>query len=157
MHQDRVGLRAIRRDGPVAEHRRRRDGTRHGALPIGEYGHRHRGVLDEGLGQCGAACLLEHEHEVELRATQSAIGIGREHPEHSHVGELRPHRVGTARGVAPRRADDRGRALFFEQVAHSVAERELVVGECEPHGAQALGSPSTRSAITLRWISFVPA
>ena len=45
---------------------------------------------------------------------------------------------------------------FVEQVAHRVAERELVVGEREAH-RHFLGSPSTRSAMTLRWISLVPA
>ncbi len=46
-----------------------------------------------------------------------------------------------------------GVALLGEEVAHGVAERELVVGEPEPHR----GSPRRRSAAMLRWISLVPA
>ena len=56
--------------------------------------------------------------------------------------------------VGPRRAHVRGRALLREQIAQRVAQGELLLGEREPH---ARGRPSTRSAITLRWISLVPA
>jgi hypothetical protein len=47
-------------------------------------------------------------------------------------------------------------ALAREEVPHGVAEQPLVFGEVESHG-YFLGSPRMRSAITFRWISFVPA
>jgi hypothetical protein len=47
-------------------------------------------------------------------------------------------------------------AFSDEQLALRDATRDLLVREREVH-AYFLGRPSTRSAITLRWISLVPA
>ncbi|GIU89706.1 MAG: hypothetical protein KatS3mg010_0805 [Acidimicrobiia bacterium] len=71
------------------------------------------------------------------------------------ISTSRSHRPGT-RPVSFVHASRtlRGRALLREQLAQPVAQLELVGGEGEPHRR---GSPSTRSATTLRWISFVPA
>ena len=102
------------------------------------------------------ARLLEDEHEVDHREPEPAARLRREHSDHAHVGELLPEAGIRPVCVRPRGADVRGRALLLEELAHRVAERDLIVGEREAH-RQRLGSPSTRSAITLRWISLVPA
>ena len=66
-------------------------------------------------------------------------------------------------GDAQALADVRRRALLLGEGPQLGAELELVLVEGEVHGlsarrsAQARGSPSTRSATTLRWISLVPA
>ena len=57
------------------------------------------------------------------------------------------------------RAQVGGGALLREDSADRVAELDLVLVEGEAHGVrpQFRGSPSMRSATTLRWISLVPA
>ncbi len=114
--------------------------------------------LDDRIGQPDPTRLLEQQHEVELGQAETAEGLGHLDPEHAHLGQRRPH-VGQATVVVdPRVAHLLGLALLVEQVAHGVAEQDLVVGEGEAHrSAYFLGRPSTRSAMTLRWISLVPA
>ena len=127
----------------------------------GEQRRRHRRGLDERLGQRGPAGLLEQQHQVELVHAQPAVRLGHSEPDHAHLGQRRPHRrrrtVGAVVGASHAGAHRVGRALLGQQVAHRVAEQQLVVGEGEAHGGYFLGRPSTRSATMLRWISLVPA
>ena len=118
---------------------------------------RDRGVLDDRLGQRGPARLLEQQHEVELVQPEPARGLGRGQAD-TPIAASAAHAPGSdRRRSSTRRARRSGGHSFVEQVAHRVAERELVVGEGEAHRRYFLGRPSTRSATTLRWISFVPA
>src|SRR5439155_6757551 len=112
--------------------------------------------LDDRPGERMTAGLLEQQHGVDEAQAQAARAFGNEQADDPDVDELLPE-PGHAPGVVgPRLADVTRRALLREQVTKRVAERELVVGEREPH-RQRLGSPRTRSAMTLRWISLVPA
>ena len=121
-----------------------------------EQGHAEGRGLDDRLGCRATAGLLEDQHEIDHREPEPPARLGREHADHAHLRELVPEPGNAPSRVRPSLADVRGRALLFQELTHRVAKRELVVGESEPHG-QRLGIPSTRSAITLRWISFVPA
>src|SRR5665213_1081520 len=87
-------------------------------------------------------------------AAEAAVRLGGEHADHAHPGELFPQSRDPTAGIRPGGAHVRGRAFLLEQLPHCVAERELIVGEAESH-VQRRGNPSTRSAITLRWISLV--
>ena len=101
--------------------------------------------------------LFEHEHEVDKREPEPSCRLRGEHADHAHGGELIPETGHTAGGVRPRGAHVRRRAFVDEEVAGRVADRELLFGEGEVHGCYFRGRPRTRSAITLRWISLVPA
>ena len=74
----------------------------------------------------------------------------------AHLGEVLPQRDVVAGAVVPRGAHVRGRALLGEEIAQTLGEELLVVGEREAHHAPR-GSWRTRSAMMLRWISLVPA
>ncbi len=115
-----------------------------------------RGGLDDRFGERAPARLLEDQYEVDHREPEPAVRFGREHADDAHLRELVPQTGNPTGLVRPRGAYVCGRALLVEELAYRVAERDLVLGERESH-RQRLGSPSTRSAITLRWISFVPA
>ena len=76
--------------------------------------------------------------------------------EHAHLVEAVPHAaVELAGRRVPRGAHDGRRALLGEQVAHRVAERRA--GRRDEARTSSAGSPRTRSAAMLRWISLVPA
>ena len=118
--------------------------------------HSERRGLDDRLRHRATAGLLEDEHEIDHREAEPAARLRREHSDDAHVGELLPEAGDTAGRVRPGGANVRGRAFLLQQLTHRVAKRDVIVGEREAHG-QRRGIPSTRSAITLRWISFVPA
>src|SRR5204863_5009917 len=101
--------------------------------------------------------LLEHEHEVDLVEPEATERLRRDDTEHSHLGERSPRRRASAGRRAPCTAHRRRRAFLAQQIAHGIAQRELLVGEGEVHRGYLRGRPSTRSATTLRWISLVPA
>ena len=118
------------------------------------------GGLEERFGQAGVPRLFEDAHEVDVVETQP-VGRGR-HDEcgRAELGEDRPA-VGGKLGAGVfvgelERTERVDVALGIEHGAHAAAQRVLIVGEGEIH-AQARGSPSRRSATTLRWISLVPA
>ena len=71
--------------------------------------------------------------------------------------EVVPQRGVVAGAVVPRRAHVRGRALLVEEVAQTLGEELLVVGEREAHQVLPEEVGGTRSAMMLRWISLVPA
>jgi len=98
--------------------------------------------------------LFEDQDEIDHRQPEPAFRLGREHADDAHRFELVPESWDPTCRIRPRLTYVRGGALLGQEVTHGVAVRELIVGEGEPHRR---GKPSTRSAITLRWISFVPA
>ena len=124
-------------------------------MPLGaDQRRRHHRRLDDRVRQRDAARLLEDRHEVGLVKAEPAVGVGHEQTEHAHGVEARPHAaIEFAAGAPAAGAHVGRRRLLGEEVARGVAERDLVVGEREVHR----GSPSTRSAAMLRWISLVPA
>src|SRR5262249_39973513 len=115
--------------------------------------------------------LLGEQHPVERAAAEAAVRLRDRDAEHAHLCDALPalHRAAALarEGVAHRL---RG-TLTLEQLAEGALELALLVGECEApyspflapagegegRGGFPLGSPSTRSATTLRWISLVPA
>jgi hypothetical protein len=112
--------------------------------------------FDDRLGRRASSRLLEDEHDIHHVHAHTAARLGQQHADDAHLGELVPEPRDATGLVRPRFAHVRGGAPALQQLAHRVAERELVVGEGEAHD-YFLGRPRTRSAITLRWISFVPA
>ena len=134
--------------------RRRRDGCTVAVAEPSTDGRRRREraarrrtrVSTNGCGQRGVAGLLGQQHPVELgrararrapRARRCRARPSRPaRPTRRRPGRRRPGAspvgaVGIA--VGPRGPHDLGRALLGEQVAHGVAEGELVVGEGEAH------------------------
>ena len=112
----------------------------------GQHGDR----LDERAGHRGPAQLLEREHEIDRRrARVAACGEQSARPSSaSRAHSLRPG----ARRRPPTRGRRPGRP---PQSAGRPRRREVALfgRRCESHR----GSPSSRSATTLRWISLVPA
>ena len=104
--------------------------------------------LDEGVRQGDVAGLLGEQHPVELghaRARPASSGTAMPStPISASACQTAPTRSASAApfaragpalhlAVGPRGPHDLGRALLGEEVAHRVAERELVVGRGEPH------------------------
>src|SRR5206468_3855434 len=111
---------------------------------------------DHRLGERGAAELLVEQHGRGLVEAEPALLLGDGEARDPELGELAPELGRAPRIALPERADAGRRALAGEEVAHRLLERQLVVVEEEAHRGYR-GRPSRRSAITLRWISFVPA
>ena len=123
---------------------------------IAQQGRGNRCRLEQRLDQSNAAGFLERQHHLQLGERQAAVLFGNEHAEHTHLRELAPQ-LGRAAGFGfPRGTDRIGRHLACEERTDALLKALLVFGEEKIHD-QALGRPSSRSAITLRWISFVPA
>ncbi len=112
-----------------------------------------------GSGSAAATGFLEHRDHVDFGQAQPAAASVSERVEHADVDQRLPRPGQPARCRLARGSQRSAIAVRRERVAHRVAEGELVVGEGEAHDACLYfrGRPSTRSAITLRWISFVPA
>ena len=148
---------------------------------------RHHRRLHDRVREGDPARLLEDRHE---EATRRAPGRRRPRARGATSTPIASRLSHTPRSSSPARRVPRGahhrrRGLLGQQVAHRVAERDLVVRQREPHGRlQQLsrreapasprpscggrsgatpgacdhrGSPRTRSAAMLRWISLVPA
>jgi hypothetical protein len=122
---------------------------------LDEQRRRHRGRRGERLGQRGAAGLFEHQHRVDLVAAEPAVRLGHQQAQHAELGQLAPQLRRVRAAGVPLLAHVGGRALGLEEIPGRLLEQELLLAEGEVHGY--LGSPSRRSAITLRWISLVPA
>ena len=119
-------------------------------------GTRDRGVLDDRLGERGPARLLEQEHEVEVVATEPPWASGASTPS-TPISPSRATAPERPVVVRPRVAHDLGGHSFVEEVAHGVAEASWSSVKAKRIVIYRRGSPSTRSATTLRWISLVPA
>jgi hypothetical protein len=115
------------------------------------------GDLGDRLGQRGAPALLEHRDERLLVEAEAAELLRRHDPEEPGVCEHPRERVRAAALRRPRCAHRRRRTPALEQRARPCLERAHVRVEGEVHPRYLRGSPSNRSAMTLRWISFVPA
>ena len=112
--------------------------------------------LEQRFWQRRPAGLLEKQDQVELTHTQPTVGFGHRETDDPELGERAPQNRRVGRTGIPSCAHDLGRALLGEELPDRITEQQLIVGEREAH-AYFLGSPSTRSATTLRWISLVPA
>ena len=115
--------------------------------------------FDDRLGKRGAAGLLERQHQRHLVETEPARTLGHQHAQDAELGERRPARRDRAPcSLLPDGAHRGRRTDALEHAADAVAEAELLLVEREMHAVgQSRGRPSTRSAMTLRWISLVPA
>jgi hypothetical protein len=154
-HERDVGM-ADREEGVAGGHAREPLLRERVVAELGEERRAHRRRRDDGLGERRAAALLEEEHAERLVEAHAAVRVGHECAREPDVGQLLPE-VGRAPGLGPpRRAHALGRALRAQEVAHGLLEQQRVLAEAEVH-RQSLGMPRMRSAITLRWISFVPA
>ena len=100
-------------------------------------------VARNGPGRGGVAGLFEEQAEV------GRVAIA----ERGVFGEVPPDALVHAR-VVDVLTHQRGRALALHQLVPRVAEQFLVGGEGKVH--YFLGSPSTRWAMMLRWISELP-
>src|SRR5262249_21284593 len=107
-----------------------------------------RGIA-EWRRQRRASRLFEREHEVDRAAAEPAMRLGDEKAEHAELGQSRP-------GEVVARTNRRRRTGAPQRFAHAVPKGELLVAKREMH-RHLRGRPSTRSAMTLRWISLVPA
>ncbi len=103
---------------------------------------------------------LERHHEVDLVGAETTLVLGHEETGHPQLGETVPQLQARLRLALAPLTGHAGGAGGREQVVEDLREAPLLVGQCEPHRPPlllSLGSPSTRSATMLRWISFVPA
>jgi phasin len=103
--------------------------------------------------QAQAKELVELSQRV---AAETAERRRHRQPQHAHLGQLLPARRRSPAVAGPRGAHLRRRARARQKLPHRPLKHALLVGEGEPHG-YLRGSPSSRSATTLRWISLVPA
>ena len=112
----------------------------------------------KGSGRAAQPGLFEHTDQFDRTEAQATVGLGSQEADGAQLGQDLP--PGARRGVAGRvrgalgqgaqRADG---ALGVEDLAHALAQGQLVVGEGEAHGPVPRlqrGSPSRRSATTLR-------
>ena len=152
-------------DAHVVPHQRGERGRGGGiGQQRGEGGRGERGRFEEGLGQPGPPRLLEDAHQVDVAQAEAVGGLGhhgRRRPELGQHGPavLRQRSPAVLVGQFEGAQGVRG-ALGVEDRAHALAQLVLLLGEGEVHGplpSQPRGSPSSRSATTLRWISLVPA
>jgi hypothetical protein len=125
-------------------------------LRDGERGDRR---LQQRTGQAGLSRRFGDDGELDVAQPEPAVPLGHTDREQVHLGEPLPEGVQYARFVAP--ADDVRRALRSEDRARQPVEGTLVVAQVEVHRSPfatgSRGSPSSRSAMMLRWISLVPA
>ena len=148
-------------EADVVPHQRGEGGGRGGVGQQG--GERRRGEgsrLEQGLGQARPPRLFEHAHEVDVAQAQPVGGLGHDERWRAQLGEHGPAVLGLL-GPADlvgqfEGAQRLGGAFGIQHRAHTLAQRLLLVGEREVHD-QPRGSPSRRSATTLRCISLVPA
>ena len=107
--------------------------------------------------------LLARDHQVERAGPEPAVAFRHGQPGDAEPGQLLPHRVP---GRAVPGCPGPGRARHVrpaEQLVQRRAELLLLGRPAQPgvfaqHGRLAhRGRPSSRSAITVRWISLVPA
>ena len=134
--------------------RQRGPGHRH------QGGDRHTGVDAERFGEGDRARHHGDGDELNHPKAETPVALGREEPGGTELGEGCPPLWGAPSGWIPRVLDDRPdvshRAPVCEDLGGAIAQRNLIVRECEAHG-QDLGIPRRRSATTLRWIWLVPA
>ena len=108
--------------------------------------------LDVRAGHGGPSQLLERQHQVDRRRAESAVRSEAE-GEHALLGQPRPQLAsGCVVAGRPRSRNSRN-VRRGKQIAERRRELALLGDGSKPHR----GSPSSRSATTLRWISFVPA
>ena len=121
-----------------------------------EQRHADRGRRDHRLGQPRAPGLLQEKDEIDLVHSHSIVLLRDQKARHADLGQAGPE-LGRATGLGlPERPNPLRCALGLEEVVHGVPQQQLIFGEVKTHG-QLLGSPRIRSAMTLRWISLVPA
>ncbi len=125
-------------------------------VDVGEHRHGDRGGVDDRLGHGTTTRLDEQRDEIQLGHPHATGRLGGHESEHSHLAQLAPE--GAVGRSVPSGPHSLRRALGREEVANGIGEELLILGERELHeGSYSRGSPSTRSATTLRWISLVPA
>ena len=140
-------------------------GERRGGGGVGQQGGQRRrgqrGRLQQRLGESRPARLLQHAHQVDVAQAQPVGRLGHDEGRCAQLGQhgpavlrlLGPGRlVGHVEGAQGIRG-----ALGVEDDAHACTQCLLFLGEREIHGlpvrpfaAQPRGSPSRRSATTLR-------
>ena len=99
--------------------------------------------------------LFEHQDRVELGQPEAARVFRHQQAEDPRLCQRLPDLPAAARSLGAARAH-LGRQLRGQDLAYRPGQLSLIGGESETHQAP-LGSRRTRSATTLRWISFVPA
>ena len=103
---------------------------------------------------------LEGHHHLHGGGAQAARGLRHQEPADAEVGHP-AQQLEAGVVVAGSPGSDQGRCLGGrEQVVEGACEAALLVGQCEAHQRappDQRGSPRTRSATMLRWISLVPA
>ena len=114
-------------------------------------------MLHERFGNGGVTDFLEDPNESDFIHTESSSLFRRKRSEDADLCERPPeigHSCVSGFPAGPYRI---GGAAVGEEVPDGVAEHVVFVGEFKSHDYPRLGSPSTRSAMMLRWISLVPA
>jgi hypothetical protein len=120
--------------------------------------HPHREIAGGGqrIGNREVTQFLLYQHPVQITQRDAAERFRHGKCGQALIGELGAQ-IGRATALRfPDLAQHFRRRFDHQELADCVAEGELLFFKGEVH-AQALGSPSMRSAIMLRWISLVPA
>ena len=124
-------------------------------VPAGQSGEQHGNGSDRLGHRAGHRVMAEFlagDHEVGEAGTEAAVVLGHRQRGDSQLGECPPH--GQPRSTVTRGPPAGGGRHLG--VSEHVVQRRGELGPLTGPGGHR-GSPSNRSAITVRWISFVPA
>ena len=134
--------------------------ARQPALVVSERGQqrdRDPGGIDQWFRQPDIACRLGNADQIGQAHAHAPGTFGGQQAQQAHLADRLPTpAVDCARFGQSFAQVGRG-AGFQQHVARRLGDGDLVVGKGKLHGDQALGRPSMRSAMMLRWISFDPA
>jgi len=117
-------------------------------IPVGkgaEQGGGNADLVDQGLRQCRAPRLFGDQDVIDQAKAKAPLILGNGQAGQAHVDQLLPAGGGTSRAAGG--FAHLGRAAFAgQEIAHRVAEQQLVFGEGEVHGIplNAAGSTAVR-------------
>ena len=127
-------------------------------LQFSQEGGRDRRRRHDRFGQGGTADLDEDPHRVDVVHPEATELFRNEQSGDSDLAMLGPEFGGAAGFGLPLGPNELDRTFTREKVANGFLKQELVFVEVEFHRSLYFrGMPRIRSAMMLRWISFVPA
>ncbi|COW78586.1 Uncharacterised protein [Mycobacterium tuberculosis] len=118
----------------------------------------HGNGFGDRAGHAPAPETFERDNQIDRTGTQSVELLRYAQRGDAQVGQLLPHLAAGRHITGSPSTDDAGQVGGAERRVDAGREVALLFVECEFHGhVFSRGSPSSRSAMMLRWISLVPA